>query len=312
MQKIRRYLNNMRHTLYKVCDAAHYPMPQWAASLLRTGNGVPAPNALVVETYDGSNQAVHPSVAEFQGKLWLALTPYPYGKEFYENPSIYVRRGEKFAPLDRMAPVVQATDMGREHYSDPVLAAYEDKLTLIYRRCDRKPEGKIDQLFCMDSQDGLHWSEPTLLAEAPGNLLISPAVDAKEHRLFCVEADPAIDSKLVWYDYQSGRLGKKHTCRVNGLSDDWFVWHLDVCRSENGILRGLFMLRKKHTRKIVSKLALFHWEKDAWQWDTDVIWTPEEAAAIQFVYKSAFAGERKLLCSACDPKNRYYLFYKEI
>lgn len=312
MGKIWKNMNNLRQTAYKLCHVCHRPMPAWAAKCLALGNRSAQSNGVALKTCDGSRQAVHPSLAQFRGKTYLACTPYPYGLEFYENPCLYIQEENgTLVPVPGMAPVVAAKAMGKEHYSDPALVAGEE-LTLIYRRCQRSGDGKIDQLYSLHSTDGENWSASVLQAQAPGDQLISPTVDGKEGRLFCVEADPAIDSKLVWYDYQSGRLGEKHTCGVNGLSDDWFVWHLDVCRSENGTLRGLFMLRKKYTRKIVSKLALFRWEKDAWQWDADVIWTPEEAAAIQFVYKSAFAGERKLLCSACDPKNRYYLFYKEI
>ena len=46
-----------------------------------------------LETYDGSNQAVHPDVTYFNGEYWLAATPYPYGMEEYENPCLY--RGNK-------------------------------------------------------------------------------------------------------------------------------------------------------------------------------------------------------------------------
>lgn len=312
MENLMKHLKNTRHTLYKVCDVVRRPMPRWFAGWLRSGNGVPAPGVLTVETCDGSNQAVHPSVTNFQGKTWLALTPYPYGMEFYENPCLYVRDGGDFAPIPGMTPVIQAQNMGKEHYSDPVLTAWEDKLTLIYRRCDRRPEGKIDQLFWMESADGIHWTAPILLAEALGDQLISPAVDAKEKNLFCVEADPAVDSQVVYYHCRDGQLGEKHGCEVCGLPEGWFVWHMDVKHFRDGTLHGLFMLRKKHTRQIISRLALFTWDGACWRWDRDVVWTPEEAKHIQFVYKSTFAEEGKLLCSACDVKNRYYLFYKEI
>lgn len=48
---------------------------------------------LVLPTYDGSGQAVHPSVVYipngFSGyKWWMAFTPYPEGNDDYENPSI--------------------------------------------------------------------------------------------------------------------------------------------------------------------------------------------------------------------------------
>jgi len=46
-----------------------------------------------IPTYDGSGQAVHPSVLYIPGGFagytyWMAMTPYPWGQSGYENPSI--------------------------------------------------------------------------------------------------------------------------------------------------------------------------------------------------------------------------------
>lgn len=51
------------------------------------------PTVLTTPTYDGSGQAVHPSVVyiseSFAGyKYWMGITPYPGGNDDYENPSI--------------------------------------------------------------------------------------------------------------------------------------------------------------------------------------------------------------------------------
>ncbi len=48
---------------------------------------------LTIPTYDGSGQAVHPSVVYIPGgfagyKYWMAMTPYPAGNDDYENPSL--------------------------------------------------------------------------------------------------------------------------------------------------------------------------------------------------------------------------------
>lgn len=59
---------------------------------------VNAPVYLFTPTYDGSGQVVHPSVIDFKTeynldnwngyRYWMAITPYPYGNDAYENPSI--------------------------------------------------------------------------------------------------------------------------------------------------------------------------------------------------------------------------------
>lgn len=59
-----------------------------------------APYYLNTPTYDGSGQAVHPSLIDFYSEFgiltwggfryWMAMTPYPNGDDAYENPSLLV------------------------------------------------------------------------------------------------------------------------------------------------------------------------------------------------------------------------------
>ncbi len=61
---------------------------------------VNAPSYLNTPTYDGSGQAVHPSLIDFYlefgipnwggFRYWMAMTPYPKGDDSYENPSLLV------------------------------------------------------------------------------------------------------------------------------------------------------------------------------------------------------------------------------
>jgi hypothetical protein len=73
------------------------------AALAFAGCGTPresafdlrAPRTLQLLTYDGSGQLVHPDVVRWPrsgGDLWMAVTPYPYAREKWENPSIYRSR----------------------------------------------------------------------------------------------------------------------------------------------------------------------------------------------------------------------------
>lgn len=76
-------------------------------SLKKTGNISPTDTTILqnarkplnIPTYDGSNQVVHPSVIDFLAeyglpqwggyRFWMVITPYPYGNDASENPSIY-------------------------------------------------------------------------------------------------------------------------------------------------------------------------------------------------------------------------------
>lgn len=58
-----------------------------------------AKQPLQTPTYDGSGQVVHPSIIDFFNEFginawsgyryWMVLTPYPYGQNRFENPSLY-------------------------------------------------------------------------------------------------------------------------------------------------------------------------------------------------------------------------------
>jgi hypothetical protein len=50
-----------------------------------------------IPTYGGSRQVVHPDVVYFQRrwhgyKYWMAVTPYPFGDDHRENPSVALLR----------------------------------------------------------------------------------------------------------------------------------------------------------------------------------------------------------------------------
>jgi hypothetical protein len=88
MKSIRHYVANIKKLfLYNSGNSFHAPI---------------LPNAkkpLQIPTYDGSGQVVHPSIIDFLNeygmdawsgyRYWMVLTPYPYSKEQFENPSLY-------------------------------------------------------------------------------------------------------------------------------------------------------------------------------------------------------------------------------
>src|SRR5438093_1338690 len=69
-------------------DADDEPLHTWLAPALSD-----VPLELVVPTYDGSGQSVHPDIVAFPDSwsgayYWMAMTPYPNGDPTYENPSL--------------------------------------------------------------------------------------------------------------------------------------------------------------------------------------------------------------------------------
>ncbi|TAJ43235.1 hypothetical protein CUJ86_11615 [Methanofollis fontis] len=72
-----------------------------------------AQEPLAIQTYDGSDQVVHPSVIDFLSehtlpewgghRFWMAITPFPSGSDAFENPCLY------------------ASDDGRDWHAPPAI-----------------------------------------------------------------------------------------------------------------------------------------------------------------------------------------------
>ncbi len=294
---------NPRRTVYKIASVCKLQVPKSLAVLISLGNR--PKGSILLNTYDGSGQAVHPSLVRFQNNLYMALTPYPYGEEWYENPSLYCYTENGWKAIRSIFPAVIPNNMGQEHYSDPCLYIEKTSISLIFRKCERRASGKKEILYLMSSTDGESWSLPRIILEGKENQLISPAI--ANDKLWCVES---IDEKsvLAVYDFNQGSIGQHAAVDAN-VPNGWRIWHIDIQETSDRGLRGVFMLLKNHEKAYVSKLALFAWTNDMWCYQRDVELPSEIQQKIKFVYKTAFhPNGRDLICSACDIRGRFFLF----
>jgi hypothetical protein len=144
---------------------------------------------LDIPTYEGSGQAVHPDVVYFPDgwhghKYWMAMTPYPYDTDTYENPSILVSDdGLSWSVPDGLTnPIVPRPVC--DHNSDPdiVYNPRGDELYLYYTeqsRADRCPGQNANSIRLVTSADGVNWSAPQVVMTWDLNtdpLYLSPAV----------------------------------------------------------------------------------------------------------------------------------------
>ena len=89
------------------------------------------PNAqepLIIPTYDGSGQVVHPSVIDFLNeygieawsgyRYWMVLTPYPDSQEQFENPSLYASHDgfTWVVPRNISNPLITASHVGNKGF----------------------------------------------------------------------------------------------------------------------------------------------------------------------------------------------------
>ena len=202
---------------------------------------------LVVPTYDGSGQAVHPDIVRFPApwngwEYWMAFTPYPKAEAAMENPSVAVSHdGIRWeVPAELKNPII-GMEPGKGYNSDPDLS-YDpqlDRLVMIYREVSKGD----NVIKAISSSDGRAWTLPKTTFRRRSHGIVSPTV---------VVAPGA--SPTVWY-VDAGNRGCRErvtrvmtqvgsamnaleparaeagwsTPRLAGLEQPGFsIWHIDV------------------------------------------------------------------------------------
>jgi hypothetical protein len=132
---------------------------------------------LVLSTYEGSGQTVHPDYVATgpawpQSPRYLFITPYPTGNPAFENPSVYESADllRWAAPLGLTNPVAPPTT-GYNSDPDAVFVPELNELWLYFRQVAVENVVRLTK-----SNDGVHWSAPIAVARAPNHELISPSV----------------------------------------------------------------------------------------------------------------------------------------
>lgn len=193
---------------------------------------------LSIATYDGSNQATHPSVKYFPDGLfgkqfWMACTPYPNDNDSLENPCIYCSDdGVAWAPpIGLTNPIAPKPADG--YNSDPHLV-YNSAFGIL--ECwYRQAVGADEIIVRQTTSDGVTWSAAQTLQTIPSPNLdkaLSPVVlwdvEAGKYRIWVVYND--IDTRYLKY-YESTN-GTTWTFIRNIAIDDpvgyYYMWHCDI------------------------------------------------------------------------------------
>lgn len=209
-----------------------------------------ADTPLVTPTYDGSNQAVHPSVLYikegFNGyKYWMALTPYPYGNDDYENPQILVSNdGIKFSyfkTLKSYLAIPEDVNLGG-HYSDVNLCYTNNELELYFRynphlEGSKGTNNSSNSVYVMKSKDGLHWSDKKLVLSKDTFIeqynYVSPTI-IYENGLYNIwfsnySTNLYHTQTKNWVDFEP-----VSTCKLLNKPNNINIWHHDIINTDEG------------------------------------------------------------------------------
>lgn len=210
-----------------------------------------APMRLVTPTYDGSGDAIHPSVIDFGEagwngwRYWLAHTPFHGNNDKLENPSIAVSNNGYYwqLPLGAPDPLYPApVGLGFNSDTHLVYDPVADEIIVLFRQTlDRAAH----TYYIARSGDGITWpSSPTALSltwVGSDVQAISPAivrVAANDWRIFALSY---VSKALTMWKAPAPEgpwAGPYNTVGV-GVGGPTWNWHVSVHRDGDGIFRTL-------------------------------------------------------------------------
>lgn len=226
-----------------------------------------------IPTYDGSGQAVHPSVVVFEEpwngyRYWMAMTPYPNSDASKENPSIIASNSPSsgwVVPPGLTNPIEPEPDTGFQ--SDPELVYADDQLHCIWRWTD----ADVDTLFLRSTPDGVDWGERQTILTAEGNTIASPGIiwDGSQWVMWTVQIDGS--PNLIFRRTAASLAGpwSEGVDCTPTLNPGREPWHLSVLPDPRG---GLTMLLHESVADATG--GGVGWLRECHSDDGGLTWTP--------------------------------------
>ena len=186
---------------------------------------------LDIPTYDGSGQAVHPSLLRRPDSPWfmLAFTPYTDTHDDVENPSVLISdTGLDFYEEKKgINPLVGKPEF--DHNDDPDLFFRDGKYCILYLETMRP---KVQTLYVLESEDRIYWKKQEVchwdLESTRDFFMLSPKYMEFEGKEFIFYVNR--DAK-GGYAIECSGLGFTETRKVlvPGLKE--YPWHIDIIPS---------------------------------------------------------------------------------
>jgi len=204
--------------------------------------GLNAPAPLITPSYDGTGQQVHPDVVFVPGgwgspgsyPYWMAVTPYPWGNDDYENPSVLVSTDgiQWDVPPGLTNPL--APNPADGHHCDPDMVLFDNQMFFYYMLGGTSTGTSHLRLF--RSSDGVHWTGPETVLTAP-DFLVSPTFVEVGGELVCWY----IDSPGCSANYSTVRqrvspdgLHWGTAATVEMALPGYVIWHMDIRPTPGG------------------------------------------------------------------------------
>lgn len=191
-----------------------------------------------LETYTGSVQTVHPSIVFYHGQRVLAITPYPYGLNHFENPSVYTSKDginffkTKKSPLDKRKG-------GGNYLSDPNITISQGRYYLYYREVESKGKDVLNNVLMVSSIDAVNWSSPITIYKTTDTVLSPSILRLAETGYIFMVAQTEEGNILLKSKLYTDEPFQFTICNILDEPKERFLWHIDV-QYHSGKLYGLF------------------------------------------------------------------------
>lgn len=264
----------------------------------------------ILETYDGSGQCVHPDVIQYKNELLMTFTPYPYGIDTYENPSIVFYKNKNWFSYRNANPLIKESDYNW-HLSDPCFCIDKEELILLYRRTEKR-NSKNSSLFITKMLDREGWTVPQKLSLKSGRDYISPAIvyDHQFH-LFFVDLHESENEIIVLSGMQYDKLSHEERVSLKGFKNET-VWHFGLAAEEDWNSK---ISKNSHFDSLITTVdkcgiyKLYYGKlyfSQKWILEKSYPILQTLSLTNKIIYKSAFAvidNEKTILVSLKDKKN---------
>lgn len=314
-------LSNPPFFLYRICHYLNRFVPFRLASYIYKRNkndyereGV---SDYLLDTFDGSGQLVHPDIAYISGQYWLAVTPYPYGMEEYENPCIYQGVDLNHLKVPKGPIAIQHKHTQGIHLSDPCFAVNNDTLHCFYRESERK--GNIEEQTVWGiqySESNNCWSEPVLILNSVDDKILSPAMLFNEMGELTVYYVSSLNNRYSLVSTKvEGVNGHLTAHPITGAPADYYLWHIGITKvkdiqkedTDSKQLAGLFLYKSKQEG---GGMKLYETSNDGvdseWRIVREIEMPEEIKDIVIFPYKSCYIPKQdgSILLSFRDIKSR--------
>ena len=242
-------------------------------------DNIPNNAILSINTYDGSNQVVHPDIIFSEENIYLAITPYPNYNDKFENPCLYTSKDGLTFYEYGINPLIPAPPY--DHNCDPDIFFDEHNKICIYYVETMRPDS--NNVILLEQDGTLSFSKKTILNYKSATrvpFIVSPSIIKSRTSYFMFFVSSVRNSKFIllndgkdddYYRIEYIVTDTLHSWNKNdakridiNLPNNYTPWHLDILKNNSSyylLINGFYGVFKDSDFSVLLARSddLIHW-----------------------------------------------------